>query len=48
MWKQIQYSDGNHTYGEEIVPMTPEEAKNWAEEKLDVDLYETIFGEVDE
>ena len=44
----VQYSGGNRTNGEEIVPMTPEEAKKWAAEKLDVDLYETIFGEVEE
>lgn len=34
--------------GEEIIPMSEKEAKNWAEESLDGDDYEDIFGKVDE
>lgn len=32
--------------GERIIPLTWEEAQEWAEEKLDADEYEEIFGEV--
>ena len=32
--------------GERIMPLTWEEAQEWAEEKLDADEYEEIFGEV--
>ena len=34
--------------GWEIQPLTVEEAKQWAEERLDGDEYEEIFGEVEE
>lgn len=34
--------------GEDIVPMTEDEAKVWAENHLDVDNYINIFGEVEE
>lgn len=34
--------------GEEIIPMTESEAKEWSEEKLDADEYIEIFGEVEE
>lgn len=34
--------------GEEIIPMTDSEAKEWAEKHLDADEYEEIFGEVEE
>jgi hypothetical protein len=34
--------------GERIVPMTYAEAQKWAEEHLDADAYEAIFGEVEE
>jgi len=35
--------------GEHIVPLTEEEARNWAEDKeTPVDTYESIFGEVPE
>lgn len=34
--------------GEEIIPLTYEAAREWAEEHLDVDDYEKIFGEVSE
>lgn len=34
--------------GERIIPLAYEEATKWAEEKLDGDDYENIFGEVSE
>lgn len=34
--------------GERIMPMTFDEARQWAEEKLSADEYEKIFGEVTE
>ena len=34
--------------GERIMPMTLEEAQDWAEKHLDGDEYEKIFGAVDE
>lgn len=38
----------NTGYGEEIRPMSYDEAREWAEEKLSADEYEAEFGEVDE
>ena len=34
--------------GEEIIPFTNEEAKEWVEKHLSGDKYEEIFGEVEE
>lgn len=34
--------------GSAIIPMTESEARKWAEEHLDCDEYEAIFGEVEE
>lgn len=34
--------------GEKIIPLTWESAREWAEEHLDADDYEEIFGEVSE
>lgn len=34
--------------GEEIIPLSYESARKWAEEKLDADDYEKVFGEVAE
>lgn len=34
--------------GERLMPLTYDEARQWAEEKLSVDEYEEIFGEVTE
>ena len=34
--------------GEKIIPLTPESARKWVEEKLDADAYERIFGLPDE
>lgn len=36
------------TVGEQIVPMTLDQAKAWAEEHLDGDEYEAVFGPVPE
>lgn len=42
-------SYGNDSYGgEKIVPISEDEAKEWAERNLDVEEYEAIFGEVEE
>lgn len=43
-----EFSGGNRTYGEEIIPMTLKEAKEWAVKNMDADSYEEIFGEVEE
>ena len=41
--------DGNSISGsEDIIPVTEEEAKEWAEKWLSADKYENIFGEVEE
>ena len=34
--------------GEKIIPFTEEQARHWAEEKLDADEYIEIFGEPEE
>lgn len=34
--------------GEEIIPLTYDAAREWAEEHLEVDDYEKVFGEVSE
>ena len=41
---------GDNTWsgGEQIIPLNEKEAKRWAEEKISVDAYERIFGEVSE
>lgn len=40
---------GNTWYGtSEIIPMSYEDARSWAEEKLGADDYEAIFGPVEE
>ena len=36
------------TGGEEIIPVDPEKARTWAEEHLEADDFEKIFGEVSE
>ena len=42
-------SDGNTTSGgEDIIPLTYDEAKEWGEKKLTADEYEEVFGEVEE
>jgi hypothetical protein len=34
--------------GEQIIPLTPAEAQEWAEKYLDADKYEKIFGRIEE
>ncbi len=34
--------------GEEIIPLSPEEARKWAEEHLNADEYELAFGKIEE
>lgn len=42
-------SNGNTSWGgSAIVPLTLEEAKTWAENQMNADDYESIFGEVTE
>ena len=48
---QTKYAErvGNmYAGGEDIIPLTEDEAKEWAERKLDADEYIAIFGEVEE
>lgn len=44
----VSYGDNEWGYGQEIQPLTVDEAKEWAEEHLDADKYEQEFGEVEE
>ena len=39
---------GGWSEGEKITPLTWEDARKWAEDHLDADDYEAIFGEVSE
>ena len=49
MSKYAEYSGANSWgSGEKIIPMTPEEAQQWAAEHLDADEYDAIFGREDE
>ena len=41
------YADGRG-FGERIIPITEEEARDWVEKNLDAEDYEEIFGEVEE
>ena len=43
-----RYEDNLWGHGEEIIPLTVKAAQEWAEEHLDGDDYERIFGTVDE
>lgn len=44
----MQYTDGTWGPGRNITPLTFDEARQWAEENLEADEYEAIFGEVAE
>ena len=44
--RYASYADGSVSGGEQIIVLTYAEAKEWAEEHLDGDEYENIFGEV--
>lgn len=47
--KYCEYSDGMQRSGEQIIPLTGgKKAREWAEQNLGGDLYEEIFGEVEE
>lgn len=47
--KYAESAGGNSwTGGEKIIPLSLEEAKQWAEKHLDGDEYEEIFGAVEE
>ena len=39
---------GGWTGGEKIIPMSEDNAKEWIEDNLDADDYESVFGEVEE
>ena len=41
-----QTGDNTWSGGEEIIPLSYEDAKKWVEKNLDADTYEKIFGEV--
>ena len=46
-----EYSEsyaGNTCGSERIIPLTEDEAKEWVENQLDADDYESIFGPVEE
>ena len=43
-----EFHGNSRGFGEKIIPFTLDEAKSWAEEHLDGDEYEKIFGEVEE
>lgn len=42
-----RYADGRG-YGEQIIPMTYDEAADWAERHMDADAYQSVFGEIPE
>lgn len=42
------YGDNGIGYGDRIDPISEEDARKWAEEHLDGDEYEKIFGTVEE
>lgn len=44
----VHCPSGGWASGEQIIPLTWESAREWAEEHLDADDYEEIFGEVSE
>ena len=42
------YGDGMRGWGEAIVPLAEDDARDWVEEHLDADAYESLFGPVEE
>lgn len=48
--KDSLYSDENQESGKGVTikPFTLEEARSWAEQRLDIETYEKLFGEVNE
>lgn len=47
-WAAKRFGKHDRMAGEEIVPMTYDEASKWGEENLDPDDYQELFGEVSE
>ena len=45
---RMRFDQNNWSGGERIIPLTVEKAREWAEENLDADDYQEIFGEVSE
>ena len=48
MSKYSRCCGNDYSYGSAIIPLLEEDAKEWAEAKLDADEYCLIFGEPDE
>ena len=48
MSKYSSRSGNSSGWGDQIIPLTLDEAKEWAEKKLDGDEYESIFGAIAE
>lgn len=47
--KYAEYVKGcGYTYGEKIIPLSEDEAKEWAEANMDVEDYIELFGECEE
>ena len=46
--KYGEWIENTGYWGEQILPLTPEEARKWAEENLEADEYAQIFGEPEE
>ena len=44
----VSRGNNNWSGGEQIIPLSWQSAREWAEEHLDGDQYETIFGAVEE
>ena len=48
MTEDAKHCFNGYCYGEKIIPFSVGEAKEWAENHLDGDTYEDIFGSVEE
>ena len=48
MTKYAERVGDGYSGGTEIIPVSEEEARDWAERHLSADKYEDIFGEVTE
>ena len=48
MTKYARKSGNASSGGSKIIPLTHKEAERWCEERLSVDEYEAVFGEVSE
>lgn len=45
---RVSFGDNSWGYGYAITPLSDEEAKQWAEDRLSADAYVVLFGEVEE